>query len=63
MQRGVPPLPLMRFGRNIRLARFCLVLVTCAAVSSSKKRVKKLNGIKEPEVICLVGVSSNLHCK
>ena len=35
MQRGVPLLPLMRFGRNIRLARFCLVLVTRAAVSSS----------------------------
>ena len=35
MQRGVPLLPFMRFGRNIRLARFCLVLVTRAAVSSS----------------------------
>ena len=35
MQRGVPLLPLMRFSRNIRLARFCLALVTRAAVSSS----------------------------
>ena len=35
MQRGVPVPPLIRFGRNIRLARLCLVLVTCAAVSSS----------------------------
>ena len=35
MQPGVPLLPLMRFGRNIRLARFYLVLVTRSAVSSS----------------------------
>ena len=34
MQRGVPLLTLMRFGRNIRLARFCLDLVHCDACCS-----------------------------